>query len=847
MAAQSLGTLTLDLIAKIGGFVGPIDKAARQTEVSMKQIKVSTIAAGVALGEMAAKAITSVPGMMEKLITGAADSAQEISNLSRVAGLSTTEFQKLAAGSSTVGVSSEKLSDILKDVNDKVGDFLNTGGGPLQDFFTNIAPKVGVTADQFRKLNSADALQLYVSSLQKANASQNEMTFYMEAIANDATGLLPLLRNNGSAWKELGDQAEAAGAILSGDTIVAAKQFNAQLNQLGQYVDAAKTSIAAEFLPVVAQFTTDLNSAIKSAGGLGSVTKKAGEAVVEGGAAIANVGDGIRGAFSIIANLVVGLYSTAAGHIDQLAADANKALGFITFGDTSKQFKANAAELANDAQIQFGIAAQAAGKIKEEIESPLAGDVFKKYVADAKSSSKEVERLFGDQGTTGTGTGIDATAAKKAADAAKQAAAAQKKIDDAYKSTATDIQRQIDLINTSTDATKDATQADKLRFEIASGKLVGINAEQQKRLLSLADELDALEKLKKSNEDLAKVESYIATLRQENDTAKSGLDMELAGVGLGEKTRDRMREMLQIQETYNQKMADLQDRFQSKDISKEVYERDTAALNDALNKRLANQQDYYRKQDDQLGDWIAGAKDAWADYSDSAKDLSGQMYDVTSNALSSLQDELVSFAKTGKFNFSEFAEGIADDLLNMLVKVGLQMAVNAAIGDTAAAGSAALAAATGTAMAAAYAPAAAMASLASFGANAAPASAAITSTTALASSLSLLGMAHDGIDAIPETGTWLLQKGERVTTAATSAKLDRTLSDLQYSAGGSASADSPSTPAIQQHISVQGSADEATLSRIQEAAKQGAQLGYQMVLKDFRSNGPARRQLRSGG
>ena len=63
----------------------------------------------------------------------------------------------------------------------------------MADFFENIAPQVGVTADQFRKLNGADALQLYVSSLQKANVSQNDMTFYLEAIASDASYLLPLL------------------------------------------------------------------------------------------------------------------------------------------------------------------------------------------------------------------------------------------------------------------------------------------------------------------------------------------------------------------------------------------------------------------------------------------------------------------------------------------------------------------------------------------------------------------------------------------------------------------------------------------------------------------------------
>ena len=48
----------------------------------------------------------------------------------------------------------------------------------------------------------------------------------------------------------------------------------------------------------------------------------------------------------------------------------------------------------------------------------------------------------------------------------------------------------------------------------------------------------------------------------------------------------------------------------------------------------------------------------------------------------------------------------------------------------------------------------------------------------------MAGMAHDGIDSVPETGTWLLQKGERVTTAETSAKLDRTLDRFSREGSG---------------------------------------------------------------
>ncbi|MEI2415500.1 hypothetical protein V8Z80_04880 [Orrella sp. JC864] len=50
----------------------------------------------------------------------------------------------------------------------------------------------------------------------------------------------------------------------------------------------------------------------------------------------------------------------------------------------------------------------------------------------------------------------------------------------------------------------------------------------------------------------------------------------------------------------------------------------------------------------------------------------------------------------------------------------------------------------------------------------------------------IVGMAHDGIDAVPQTGTWLLEKGERVMTAQTSARLDSTLDriDVNGNRGG---------------------------------------------------------------
>ena len=104
----------------------------------------------------------------------------------------------------------------------------------MADFFENIAPKVGVTAEMFRDLSGPDALKLYVSSLEKANLSQNEMTFFMEAIASDATLLLPLLLDNAQAMTKLGREAEALGVIMEKDTVEGLNEATVALNKFNR-------------------------------------------------------------------------------------------------------------------------------------------------------------------------------------------------------------------------------------------------------------------------------------------------------------------------------------------------------------------------------------------------------------------------------------------------------------------------------------------------------------------------------------------------------------------------------------------------------------------------------------
>lgn len=197
-------------------------KFERDFEQSSQRMKISAEKMGAAL----AAAGFAAAGGMAALLRATAENAKELQNLSRIAGTNVEDFQKLAFAAKQYGVEQDKLSDILKDTNDKIGDFMATGAGPMADFFENIGPKVGVTADQFRNLNSADALQLYVSSLEKANVSHKELVFYMEALASDASALVPLLANGGAEMGRLADHAEDLGIILDEKSIRGTERLN---------------------------------------------------------------------------------------------------------------------------------------------------------------------------------------------------------------------------------------------------------------------------------------------------------------------------------------------------------------------------------------------------------------------------------------------------------------------------------------------------------------------------------------------------------------------------------------------------------------------------------------------
>ena len=209
-----------------------LQKATKKVQGGAKKTQVSMKGLGGAFGAVATAGLAAAAGILafgkETLAA-----ARETDNLAKRAGISVEAFQRQAFAAKQVGIEQDKLSDIYLDTNDKLGDFINTGAGPLVDFFDTVGKKVGVTIDDFKGLSGDQALGLYVDTLDKANVNQAELSFFMEAIASDSTALAPLLVNNAKAMKEMG---EAAGNVLSQDQIDNAQEINKAFDSMASTV-----------------------------------------------------------------------------------------------------------------------------------------------------------------------------------------------------------------------------------------------------------------------------------------------------------------------------------------------------------------------------------------------------------------------------------------------------------------------------------------------------------------------------------------------------------------------------------------------------------------------------------
>lgn len=372
----------------LSGDSSPLEEAGKRGEKSLSDLKEEAKKSGAELGKWSAAAAAAAVAVAAAMVNCSIATAREMDRMAQVANAGLVEFQRFAAGARTVGIESDKLADIIKDVNDRIGDFVSTGGGPMADFFENIAPKVGVTIDQFRRLSGPEALQLYVDSLQKAGLSQAEMTFYMEAMASDATALIPLLKDGGTAMAAQADQAERLGLVLSEIETEQLKQAGQAMAQAGEIISALSNHLAIELAPLITAISRQFREAAEEGGGFGGAVSSAVQGTIKVVGFLANAVDGVKRVGTATADSLVYGFALIEDTFYKVVRGILAGLDMIPGVDLT----ANVREMEARIVTAQGVMKQAAANIRSEFERPLAGDVFQSYAAEAKKASQEAAK-----------------------------------------------------------------------------------------------------------------------------------------------------------------------------------------------------------------------------------------------------------------------------------------------------------------------------------------------------------------------------------------------------------------------------------------------------------------------
>ena len=217
----------------------------------------SAVATGVAAVTTAVVAGTSA---LVSYAAAQGRTIQETETMANIAGLTVEEFKRLSFVFGTVGIDGEKFGDIMKDTQEKVGDFLATGGGAFQDF----ADVMGYTskeaqelAGEFETMSGQDVLQEMVNRMDAAGKSTQQMSFALEGMASDTTALIPLLRDGGEAAQDLADTFDSINVELS-------EEERAQFAALANNVDLAQGAFVNFLNNAIAPFLPAINEATKA-------------------------------------------------------------------------------------------------------------------------------------------------------------------------------------------------------------------------------------------------------------------------------------------------------------------------------------------------------------------------------------------------------------------------------------------------------------------------------------------------------------------------------------------------------------------------------------------------------
>lgn len=376
MATKSLGTLTLDLVARIGGFEKGMDQAARTSEKRLKEIQQTASKIGVGIGLALAGAATG----LGVLVKGAIDSADEIGKLSQKIGIGTEDLSKLAYAAKLADVDTAALQVGLQKLSKSAVD-ASSGTGDAAAAFKALGVSVVDANGKIKDTNTltlelADAFSKFADGPEKTAAA-------MALLGKSGADLIPLFNGGAEAIKAAGVELEKFGGVITPEAAANAETFNDNLTKLQVSSSGFANQLGSQLSPVLAEITNRLVELTKDS----DATKKAAEGVEV-------VFRGLTGTAAVVGNVFQILGDNVAATAAALAAVAHGdfAGAMEVLRARTEDFKTDINDILtafDKAPAVLSAPFDASAKSADEATKKVLG--FSAAIKEAKDSAKKLE------------------------------------------------------------------------------------------------------------------------------------------------------------------------------------------------------------------------------------------------------------------------------------------------------------------------------------------------------------------------------------------------------------------------------------------------------------------------
>lgn len=459
MANRSLGTLTVDLIAKTAGFEQGMDRAARLADRRSKDIS-KAIDRGLkgAVGSVAAFTTGLVGGLLSAQAAfegfmNAINNADRLDELSARLGISTEQLSEWGYAAKLSGTDLESLTGSIQKFSKTVAAAADANSRQAE-LFASLGISVKDAAGNLRDVE--DLLPEVADRFKALDNDTAEAALAMELFGRSGAELLEFLNKGSDGLNKLGQEARDLGGVIDGETAKAAAEFKDELDRLRVVTNALFTQIAAELLPDLKALTAQFISAGKGADGL------AGKVRI--------VVDLLKTGFEISGLNALLEVSSRLRVVFEQTAEAGRAIASLDFSRWR-------AALGTGVQAMFGDNVPAA---------PTGG-----RARNARGGSNRPETGTNFSGLNDSVNRFLTNQDESAAKASRGVSRVRTEVDQlkqSYDNLTASLTEQITLFG-------QTTEVAKLRYDLENGELAKLNPAQKEYLLGLAEQLDTKRQL----------------------------------------------------------------------------------------------------------------------------------------------------------------------------------------------------------------------------------------------------------------------------------------------------------------------------------------------------------------